>query len=213
MGLLGGVGSGKSTVARRAAECYGLTVVDADAAGHRALTTDDVKMRLRERFGDGIFDAGGAVDRSALAARVFGQAADRQAARKVLEQITHPAITAELERQIEQARTTGVAALLLDAAVLLEAGWQRLCDAIIYIDVPAEVRSARVAASRGWSESQWRDREASQLTLDEKRRRADAVIDNRGTPDEAAHELAAALETVCGIRLPEPAHVAGVSAP
>lgn len=205
MGLVGGVGSGKSAVARRAAERYGFAVFDADRAGHRALGEPEVKDRIRGRFGDSVFDAAGAVDRSAIAKLVFGPTAGHAAAKADLEAITHPFIRRDFELAIADAGEAP--ALLLDAAVLLETGWREACDIVIFIDVPESIRKERVAA-RGWTEAEWARREASQLPLEEKRRRSGAVVNNAGLLDASAEELAAAVERLCNVRLPAPAALA-----
>lgn len=210
MGLVGGVGSGKSTLARRTAERYGLVVVDADAAGHRALLDPAVKARVRQRFSDGVFGAEGQVDRSRLAKLVFGPSPEHSAAKADLEAITHPVIRREFEQRIANAQASGAPAVLLDAAVLLEADWQDVCDAVVFVDAPESLRKAR-AATRGWSEAEWVRREASQLPLREKRLRADAAIDNSGALDAAADELAATIERLCRVRLPGPAALAETS--
>lgn len=210
VGLVGGVGSGKSTLARRLAERYGVAVIDADAAGHRALTDPAVKTRIRRRFGDDVF-ASGEVNRSRLAKLVFGPSPEHAAAKADLEAITHPVIRRALERQIAECQASGAPAILLDAAVLLETDWHETCHAVVFVETPEPLRKARVAA-RGWTEAEWARREASQLPLSEKRRRADAVIDNSGPLDAAADGLAAAIERLCHIRLPGSAALATASA-
>jgi len=209
VGLVGGVGSGKSAVARRAAERHGFAVFDADAAGHRALAEPAVKARIRERFRASVLDPTRAVDRSALAKLVVGPTAEHTAAKADLESITHPVIRGDFDRAV--AAAGDAPALLLDAAVLLETGWRGACDAVIFIDSPEPLRKARVAA-RGWTEAEWTRREASQLPLVEKRRRSDAVVDNSGPLERAAEEIAAAIERLCHVKLPVPAALAGASA-
>lgn len=211
MGLVGGVGSGKSTLARLAAARYGFAHFDGDAAGHRALAQPDVQARLRERFGPGVFRPDGAVDRSALAKLVFGDTPAHVKAKADLEAITHPVIRREFERRIAATCDDGAPAVLLDAAVLLETGWRGLCDAVLFVDAPEELRKSRVAA-RGWSESEWCRREASQMPLAEKRRRSDALIDNSGPADSAADELARTIERLCHLRLRDPAALAAAPA-
>ncbi len=211
MGLVGGVGSGKSTLARRAADRFGFVVIDADAAGHRALSDPDVESQIRRRFGDDVFSVDGAVDRSKLAKLVFGTGPEFTEAKADLEAITHPVIRREFERRIAEATASGAPAVLFDAAVLLESGWRDACDAVLFVEAPEVVRKERVA-SRGWSQGDWARREASQLPLDEKRRRSDAVIDNSGSLDAAAGELAAAIERLCHVPLPGPAALAAATA-
>ncbi len=201
-GLVGGVGSGKSTLARCAADRYGLAVVDGDAAGHRALRTPEVRTRIAARFGNAVVAGDGEIDRRALAKLVFGPTPERAAARRDLEAITHPVLRADFAQEIERHRLDGVPAVLLDAAVLLESGWQPLCDAVVFVAAPEPLRRRRVAEGRNWSEADWSRREASQMPVDEKRRRADAVVYNSGTPEEAADALAAVLRERFAIPLP-----------
>jgi dephospho-CoA kinase len=200
VGLVGGVGSGKSALARRVAQEFGVAVIDGDVAGHRALARDDVKAKLRSRFGNAIFTPDGSVDRSALARRVFGPTPEHTAARGDLEGITHPVIRRSLREEIDRACAAGATAVFLDAAVLLEAGWETLCETIVFVEATDEVRSTR-AAARGWSADEWRRREASQLPLDEKRRRSHASVENSGSLDHAAAALARIMERLCGVRL------------
>jgi dephospho-CoA kinase len=106
-----------------------------------------------------------------------------------LENIVHPLIREDLRQQIDAARQSAVDVVLLDAAVLLEAEWNPLCGAIVFLDTPIEQRRARVQASRGWSADELARREESQLPLAEKRSAADFVVDNSGTLDEAGEQL------------------------
>ncbi len=168
-------------------ELIPIAVVDGDTAGHRVLTHPEVKTQIRQRFGDSVFTAEGEIDRRALGTVVFGSA-NRQALDD-LESIVHPEIRQELKRLIETHRASGeVQAIILDAAVLLEAGWDGLSPTIVFVDTPYEQRLARVK-SRGWSESELKEREASQLPLKVKRDKSHATIDNSASLDEAAHQL------------------------
>ena len=194
VGLVGGVGSGKSAVAQRAAELFHFAVIDGDAAGHRALESPAVREQLRARFGDLIFKSGGSVDRSALAARVFGTSTDQLAAKFDLEAISHPVIRAAVNRQIDEARQARTRAVLLDAAVLLEAGWEDCCDLIALIDTSVAQREHQATVLRGWSVEQWQKREASQFSLDQKRERATIIVANNGSLGEAARRLGAEIE-------------------
>lgn len=197
MGLVGGIGSGKSTIARRTAQRFGFALIDGDAAGHAALTDERVRAQLAHRFGEAILAADRSIDRSALAARVFGNTDEHAAAKADLERIVHPLIEGVFRDRIAAARRDGAAALLLDAAVLFEAGWQGFCDIVVFIDAPCDVRRSRVA-DRGWSEAEWRRREDAQLSLEEKRRRANLVISNAASLDEAVDALVAAVGEFCG---------------
>jgi len=181
IGLLGGVASGKSLVAKMFAE-MGAAVLDADRAGHEALRLPEVEQAARRRWGEKIFGSHG-INRAALARVVFAPAPQGPRELDYLEELTHPRITESLRRQIEQApRTNGKRVLLLDAAVMIKAGWHRLCNKLVFVDAPREVRLAR-ALARGWTETEFNAREAAQETLDVKRGLADLIIDNSGSPE------------------------------
>jgi len=180
VGIIGGIGSGKSTVARWIAEQHPVRVIDADQVGHHVLKEPAIIATLQREFGPTILNAQGQIDRQALAQRVFGHGEAQRVAREKLEQIVHPAIRAAIEQQLAQVDPATHQAVLLDAAVLLEAGWSDICDLILYIDTPAEVRQARVARQRGWSAEELAAREASQWPLDRKQQAADAVLLNTG---------------------------------
>ncbi len=189
IGLIGGVGGGKSAAAALLA-ARGAVVIDADAVGHRVLERPEVRDRLVARFGPDIVAAEGAsgsrVDRRALAKIVF---ADR-AARRDLEAVVHPLMVKGFERTIAQAeRSRSATAVALDAAVLLEAGWERICDLVVYIDAPRADRLERAVRTRGWSPADFEAREAAQLPCEEKRRRADYVLPNIAGPGELAVEV------------------------
>lgn len=195
IGIVGGVGSGKSSVARKLAEFCPVAIVDADRLGHRALALPDVKDKLRQRFGPTIFDEQGVVIRANLAAQVFGETPAASAARADLEKITHPEIGRLALAQIEQHRATNaVRWIILDAALLLEAGWRELCDLVAFIDVSADRRAEQVRTQRGWSLEEWRRREASQWPVEMKRAAADIVVSNNGMLKDSACALQAALE-------------------
>lgn len=189
VGIVGGIGSGKSAVAGWVAAQANVRVIDADSLGHDALTADNVRQSLRQRFGDEIFDSQGNVVRSALARLVFGNTEATLLARRDLEQIVHPEIERRMAEQIECARQSGCESVLLDAAVLLEAGWEKHCDAVVFIDAPDEQRLARVQQRSGWAPSELKRREASQLSLVEKRKRSDALISNDSSVSDAGKEL------------------------
>jgi dephospho-CoA kinase len=193
IGIVGGIGSGKSALSRWVAERYPVVLIDADQLGHLALADPVIISQLRTAFDDGILDAAGGIDRSALARRVFGAAPAQRIARQQLEAIVHPAIRQRAEALIAAAEPQQHAAVLLDAAILLEAGWRPLCDRVIYIDTPLAQRQAATAA-RGWTPEQLAEREASQWPLDKKRAAADIIIRNDGPLAEAGSQLWQAIE-------------------
>jgi dephospho-CoA kinase len=186
VGLVGGIGSGKSLVAKLLAERGG-RIVSGDEAGHEALRQPEIRLRVVERFGPGILDPSGEIARRKLAGIVFSN----EQARKDLEAIVFPWIERELENQIERARAEpDVRFVIVDAAVMLEAGWDHGCNRLIYINVPREVRLRRLA-ERGWELSQIEAREKAQWPLEEKASRADAIIDNGGDRAETSRQVEA----------------------
>src|SRR5262245_54210203 len=152
IGLVGGIGSGKSHLARQLRERHPVEIVEGDTTGHRLLQDPQVKEQLRKVFGDGVFSAGGEIDRSRMKGLVFGPGSEQKAARGKLEEIVHPRLTEDLRRQIALAQSRpGVEAVILDAALILEAGWRDLCDAVLFVDASFDERLSRVMRSRGWS--------------------------------------------------------------
>jgi dephospho-CoA kinase len=176
IGLVGGIGAGKSTAAAALAR-LGCAVIDGDAIGHRLLDSPAVRDRLRQRWGEGIFRPDGAVDRGRLGAIVFADGSERE--RKALEGILHPLIRSGIADAITRAQAdAAVTAVVVDAAVLLEAGWDDLCTHLVFIEADQTTRARRATAARGWDRPTWSAREKSQISLDKKRRRCDYAIAN-----------------------------------
>ncbi|MCA9295554.1 MAG: dephospho-CoA kinase [Phycisphaerales bacterium] len=174
IGLTGGIGAGKSTVAEML-EGLGCFVVNSDALAHAALRDAEVIATLVSWWGDSILDASGGLDRRAIASIVFAEASERRR----LERLVHPWIEAR-RRELFASAPADTRALVIDAPLLLEAGLDRECEAVIFVDANASVRLERVGASRGWSVEDLHRREQSQMPLDEKRARADHTIVNEG---------------------------------
>lgn len=190
VGIVGGIASGKSLVSATLSR-MGAEIIDADRLGHKVLREPATLAAARNRWGDAVFAPDGQLDRQQIAARVFGDSDDAQTERAFLEQLTHPQIAAKAREAISYFATRGdVDVVVLDAALLLEAGWYEYCDHILFVDAPREVRLAR-AQSRGWSEAEFAKREASQMRLEEKRSRADFIIDNSGSAQHTTDQLTA----------------------
>jgi dephospho-CoA kinase len=179
IGIVGGVGSGKSTVARMFAD-LGCVVVDSDVEARRVLQQPDVVDTLRTWWTEAIMAPDGSVDRKAVAAIVF---ADR-AQRSRLEALVHPRISAQRAEVIQQASREGRPGVVIDAPLLYEAGVDRECDVVVFVDCPLEVRIERVGQSRGWTRADLESRENAQWPLDVKRERADYHVVNSGDPAE-----------------------------
>src|SRR5437667_1751917 len=175
IGLTGGIGSGKSTVARMLAE-RGAVVFDADELAHRAIEPATRALsEVVERFGRDIRKADGAIDRRALARIVF---ADAQA-RRDLEAIVHPEIARRFSEEVERHRDTQDV-VVFDAALLVETGHHRACDVLVVVTAPEEKQVARTVAGRGLTEQDVRARMSAQMPLAEKAAIADVIIDHGG---------------------------------
>jgi dephospho-CoA kinase len=157
--------------------------------GHEVLEDPQVVECMRARWGAGISDAAGRIDRTAVARVVFAPPPDGPRELTYLEQITHPRIGDRI-RQLLSDWSAGaeVPVVILDAAVLLEAGWDQWCDRIVFVQASRETRWRR-ARARGWNESQFAAREEAQMPLEEKRRRADWVVVNDCAPAETAAQI------------------------
>ena len=193
IGLVGGIGAGKSTAARLLA-ARGGAVIDADALGHDALERDDVRQSVLHQWGGraNLLRADGRIDRRALGRVVFGNSADRHA----LERLLFPYIRERAVNAISAAEADpAVRFVVLDAAVMLEAGWDGVCDKVVYIDAPRPVRLVRVSARSGWTDADLTARETAQWPAERKRAAADAVVVNDADPDGLGRQLDELFET------------------
>ena len=176
IGIVGGVASGKSLVARQLSE-LGVAVLEADRIGHEVLRREGTEAAARSRWGEAVFGPEGRIDRRRLARIVFAPPPDGPREREYLENLTHPEIGRLLRQEISRLAIGGQKLVVLDAPLLTESGWDRFCNTIIFVDAPRALRLAR-AKSRGWSEEDFAAREDAQDSLDSKRERADVTIDN-----------------------------------
>jgi dephospho-CoA kinase len=186
IGLIGGIGSGKSRAAAAFVQ-HGAYLVSGDKAGHEALRQPDIRNRVVQRWGAQVLDDDGEINRRRLGALVFAEAAQL----RELEALVFPFIERRLREEIEVARRDPkVRFILLDAAVLLEAGWMPMCDRIVYVHAPREVRLRRLAGQRGWSPEEVSAREQVQLPLTDKVTRADHALDNSGPLESLDRQVA-----------------------
>lgn len=185
IGLTGGIASGKSTVAGLLAE-HGAVVVDADQLGHRVYRPGRPAFaRVVAAFGSGVVGDDGAIDRKALGAQVFGDAS----ALRRLTDIVWPEILALAKDEIAAARRAGARVAVLEAAVLLEAGWQSEVDEVWAVTVPPQVAVRRATARDGVDADAVRARIAAQLSNEERAAKADVVIENTGSQQALAECL------------------------
>jgi dephospho-CoA kinase len=174
IGLAGGIGSGKSEVAR-ILENLGAAVISSDALNRQELENNEVKATLVNWWGPGVLHKDGTVDRRAVSRIVFSKEAERSR----LEALTHPRIAQHRLRLIEQfQRDPAVRMIVIDSPLLYETELDRLCDSVVFVDADVGVRCARVRASRGWSPEELERREKLQRPLDFKKARADHICVN-----------------------------------
>ena len=190
IGLAGGIGAGKSSVARILAG-LGCVISDSDADARHALQEPHLRTTIVGWWGTAVLDQSGEIDRKKVADIIFND----EKARRRLESLTHPWI--ELQRRERFARAPAhVRALVIDAPLLFEAGLERECDSVIYVDAAPEIRLSRVMATRGWTAEQLEARERSQMPLDQKRRRADHVVENNGDLTALEGQVSRILDTI-----------------
>lgn len=193
IGLAGGVGGGKSTVALLLKE-LGATTVDLDKVGHEVLKHADVKNQLVNHFGEKILSTDGEIDRRTLGYIVYN---DRKAL-ATLNSIVHPAIDAEINEKVREYQQRGVEVLVLEAAVMLESGRQFQVDEIWVTTASQEAVLERLKESRVFSEGTVRARINSQMSNEERAKLADVIIDNEGTLDELRQKVNLEWEKLMG---------------
>jgi dephospho-CoA kinase len=173
IGIVGGIASGKSTVAREFAK-LGCKVIDADAIAHELLDSEAVREQVVAAFGREILDSGQKIDHRKLAEMVFADA-DKLAS---LNAIVHPGVLERVKETIERAGRQGeIKAIVLDMPLLVEVGWAGRCDRLIYVNCDEKIRVNR-AKEAGLDENQLKMRENFQISLDKKARLADNTIEN-----------------------------------
>lgn len=192
IGILGGIGAGKSTVAAEFAK-LGCAVIDADQIVHQLLGTDAVKAQLRSEFGEAIFDAAGQIDRKKLADITFADPAKLQ----LLNDIIHPPALSRAQELIGQFSVRPKnAAIILDMPLLAEIGWEKRCDKLIFVDCPRKIRLNRLKTKPFYDEKQLYDekylkvRENFQISLDTKAKIAHYIISNNSDLPALARQVA-----------------------
>ena len=173
IGILGGIASGKSTVARAFAQ-LGCQVIDADAIAHELLDKEPIRNKIVAVFGREILDATGKIDRKKLADIVFSDP-DKLS---FLNGILHPAVLERAEAMIEHfSRLDQTKAIVLDMPLLVEVGWDERCDRLIYVDCSQKTKEKR-AKKAGLDKNQLKIRENFQISLDNKANLSDNTIEN-----------------------------------
>ena len=198
--LVGRAGSGKSTVARALAD-DGAAVIEADLVGHEVTDGDpEVRAALAREYGADVYLPDGRLDRPRVAARVFAD----PAARARLDALVHPRLVARLAERLDGLRARGFrGVVVLDAALLLDWGFERRCDAVVAVSAPEAEQVRRLARVRGWSEDEARVRLMVQRSDAAFRRGADVTLENTGTPEELARAARAAVDRLRAARAVE----------
>ena len=190
IGLTGGIGSGKSTVASLLRE-RGIPVLDADLVAREVSGFPDVLQEIARVFGPEYVLEGG-INRPKMGQLVF----NNPEARTALNGIIHPRVREEMAKQQAELEASGAQAAVQDIPLLFENNLQSLFDATILVDAPLELRVSRVVARDGLSADAVRARDAAQMPASEKRKRATLTLENGGDLESLAVQLDAALENI-----------------
>ena len=187
IGLTGGVGCGKSTVTDVLKEKYNAHVIQCDVLGHEVLyPSGEAYEPVVELLGKEILDQSGFIDRGRVAGIVFKDAT----LLRRMNEIVHPAVIREVERQIEEQRLKGECDyVVMETALMIEAGMAKCCDVVWYVYANEDVRRVRLKASRGYTDERIHSVMASQKSEEEFRAIADFVIDNSGSPIETEKQI------------------------
>ncbi len=199
IGLTGGIGSGKSTAASHL-ESLGAVQIDADAIS-RSLTAEGGKAlpEIREKFGDGVFNEDGTLNRRALGDITFTD----QIARRTLEGIIHPAVQREMMERVDQAAEEGAKVVIFNVPLLFETGMDALCDESWTMYVKPETQLKRVMERDGLTEEQAMARIESQMSADERAERANVVVNAECALEKTLAELTSLFNNVLKRKIAE----------
>ena len=188
LGVTGGIGSGKSTAASLL-ERRGARILDADRIVRELYEGGSLPEAIERELGPGVLTPEGAVDRAALGKVVFAS----EGARRELEALVHPAVRSTVNERLDGWRAEGFTGIaVIDAALLVESDYEYPLDALLVVTAPESVRLDRLEG-RGMDREEARRRMRAQADDEEKRSRADVVVDNGGTLEDLDAALSAAL--------------------
>ncbi len=176
--LLAGVAGGKSTVAKMLAE-RGAMVIDADVVGHEILREPEVRDRIVHEFGSSILGDDHEIDRKKLGRVVFSD----EKRLNTLNDLTHPHIRQRISDRITEGQNNpDIPAVVLDISLLLESGaYNGQWTCLVFVDSPEHARVNRGIEKRGWDKDEINRRQQHQMSVDEKRKRADVILNNDST--------------------------------
>jgi dephospho-CoA kinase len=189
VGLTGGIASGKTTVSRMFQDA-GIPVICADELARDAVQPGSPALEeICRIFGAQVIDEEGGLDRSLMAELVFKD----QAKREVLESIIHPMVAEEKDRRIQALRTGGYRLAIVDVPLLYEKKWERQFDLVVVVYVPRTTQEERLAQRDGMSPDEARARLDAQMPIEEKKQRADRVVDNSDSLEHTREQVNALL--------------------
>lgn len=192
IGLTGGIGSGKSTVARILQE-HGFPIVDADLIAREIVEPGQPALaELAKEFGEDILNADGSLDRGLLASRAFTNKDTTQR----LNNITHPRINQRTQELFDEARENGAEAVIYDMPLLIDKGLHKDMDATIVVHAAEHVRLERLTTKRGLDVDDVRRRINAQIDDETRKQYADILLDNNGTEEDLTQQIAQAVDKI-----------------
>lgn len=192
IGLTGGIGSGKSTVARSLQE-HGFPIVDADLIAREIVEPGQPALaELTKEFGEDILNADGSLDRGLLASRAFTNKDTTQR----LNNITHPRINQRTQELFDEARENGAEAVIYDMPLLIDKGLHKDMDATIVVHAAEHVRLERLTTKRGLDADDVRRRINAQIDDETRKQHADILLDNNGTEEDLTKQIAEAVDKI-----------------
>ena len=191
---MGGIASGKSTVAREFAK-LGCAVIDADRIAHALLDKPEVADEIIDCFGRDILDSSGRISRQKLAEAAFSNADTL----KSLTNILHPLVLDDVDRLIGEFKQSGTRkAIVLDMPLLIEVGWAQRCDELVFVECNEELRLARAKKAGFLDENRIKIREKFQFSLDSKRKLTDNTIENNSDFSSLVRQVADIFSYILG---------------
>lgn len=185
IGILGGIGSGKSSAAAEFGR-LGCGIVDADRMVHELLEEETIIQEIRQLFGDDVLLSNGKIDNSRLSEKVFENAESVAG----INNIIHEPVLARSEELISKLNSSeNVKAIVLDMPLLAEVGWHKKCDKLVFVDCKDEIRAQRTEKKGGFPKKQLKKRENFQISLDNKAKIADYIVDNNSDLSALAEQV------------------------
>ena len=177
VGLTGGISSGKSTVSSYLKQLK-IPVIDADEVARKVVEPNSQGAReIRKAFGSDVFEEDGSLNRQKLGALIFSNAENRQK----LDELLQPLIKIMILDEIEEYRQKGENMIVLDLPLLFEKQYEELCEEIIVVYIPRKLQLERLMKRNQYTKQEALSRIDSQLSIEEKRKRATVLLDNQGT--------------------------------